>query len=802
MAEKTVKALPLVPQQYDPVNESINRRTIEQAIQDVNSEIGHVKDMQESGISKAVKRHIFLLMGASHCCFNGGSISMMLTALSGIKLPDNEKIFFGDGNDLEIFHDSSDSYIQNATGNIEIRNNTNDGDINFRSDNGSGGLTTYFAIDGGGVYNRFYKNAYFTDDVKALFGNSSDLEIYHDGSNSYIKDVGTGNLRLRGTDLRLESSSLAHNFIVCTEGGSVTAYHNDSSKFSTTATGINVTGTIIGDGLDLYDNEKIRLGASQDLEIYHSGSDSWIHDNGTGNLNIKSNGTFINFLDGSNTLMAYMVPGGAVGLYHNTSAKLATSSSGVNVTGGVNASSHFEISGTTVINSSREITSSNISATGRIKANDGLFQSYVGNLTHREYVVQTSSGGGDFLLGQIEAGGGADGAVTGCVYFAYDYGTTTESPKIHFSFHQRSGTARGNWWYENDDDAAGSNNVKVVLIDDGSGDMFVWLRVGDYSRIKITTEWHHGGNIVNSGQLSASTITTGTTLFDTSNDPTSEHHIGKLFAHDNVTVQGDGKEIFLKSADHNVARIIPRGTGSNLDKGLLSLFDTGTEDVRIDTAGSSWFLGGSIGIGTTSPDAPLTIHNSSDPEIRVGYNSSQDHRITWDSAKLFLDADPDNANGNSILGFRVDGTERLRIQNTGGISFNGDTAAANALDDYEEGTFTLTTAGDSSGAFNGTPSCHYTKIGNMVTVLIAFRVGTNFSSNLVGGLPFTTSHSGMQSSFINTGQAITSTSNTISTTAGNSGTTIRLHNNQSTGDSHNPNTTAEYYRLNFTYKAA
>ena len=67
MAEKTVKALPLVPQQYDPVNESINRRTIEQAIQDVNSEIGHVKDMQESGVSKAVKRHIFLLMGASHC---------------------------------------------------------------------------------------------------------------------------------------------------------------------------------------------------------------------------------------------------------------------------------------------------------------------------------------------------------------------------------------------------------------------------------------------------------------------------------------------------------------------------------------------------------------------------------------------------------------------------------------------------------------------------------------------------------------------------------------------------------------
>ena len=86
--------------------------------------------------------------------------------------------------------------------------------------------------------------------------------------------------------------------------------------------------------------------------------------------------------------------------------------------------------------------------------------------------------------------------------------------------------------------------------------------------------------------------------------------------------------------------------------------------------------------------------------------------------------------------------------------------------------------------------------------LIAFRVGTNFSSNEVGGLPFTTSYSGMVSSFINAGQVVTSTSNTISATVGNGVTNIRLHNNQNTGDSHNPNTTAEYYRLNFTYKTS
>ena len=151
MAEKTVKALPLVPAQYDSVNESINRRTIEQALQDLYSEVGHVKDMQESGISKAVKRHIFLLMGASHCCFNGGSISMMLTALAGIKLPDNEKIFFGDSNDMEIYHDSANSIIrETGTGGIRLQTGNS---ISFRN---GGGSDVFFQASLAGATNLYH----------------------------------------------------------------------------------------------------------------------------------------------------------------------------------------------------------------------------------------------------------------------------------------------------------------------------------------------------------------------------------------------------------------------------------------------------------------------------------------------------------------------------------------------------------------------------------------------------------------------------------------------------------------------
>ena len=77
----------------------------------------------------------------------------------------------------------------------------------------------------------------------------------------------------------------------------------------------------------------------------------------------------------------------------------------------------------------------------------------------------------------------------------------------------------------------------------------------------------------------------------------------------NLNLQADGLEIFLKSADYNIARIIPRGSsGSNLDKGLLSLFDAGTEDIRIDTGGNSWInSGNNLGIGTTSPSQTLHV---------------------------------------------------------------------------------------------------------------------------------------------------------------------------------------------------
>jgi hypothetical protein len=113
--------------------------------------------------------------------------------------------------------------------------------------------------------------------------------------------------------------------------------------------------------------------------------------------------------------------------------------------------------------------------------------------------------------------------------------------------------------------------------------------------------------------------------------------------------------------------------------------------------------------------------------------------------------------GRLVFSTTADGasspTERMRITSdayvrlaagTGGIQFNGDTAAANALDDYEEGTFTLTMAGSSTAGTvtYGTRKGEYTKIGNLVTArfYIDWSDFTGTGDMRFGGLPFTASN--------------------------------------------------------------
>ncbi|MGY8868730.1 MAG: hypothetical protein ACKVJK_24245, partial [Methylophagaceae bacterium] len=92
-------------------------------------------------------------------------------------------------------------------------------------------------------------NILFNDSVVARWGNSADLKIYHDGSNSYIEDSGTGNLKIRTNALNIMNAANNQSMISAAQGAAVILYYNNSAKLTTTNTGIDVTGAITTDGL-------------------------------------------------------------------------------------------------------------------------------------------------------------------------------------------------------------------------------------------------------------------------------------------------------------------------------------------------------------------------------------------------------------------------------------------------------------------------------------------------------------------------------------------------------------------------
>lgn len=144
-------------------------------------------------------------------------------------------------------------------------------DYNTTTANTIGGLTALTASDVVEivVYDTFsvFSGAFtgdisLGDNVKAKFGASDDLQIYHDGSNSYISEQGTGNLFIQAdAGIVIESASTGENYIAASANGAVTLFYDNASKLATTSSGIDVTGTVTADGI--LNNNKSEFFASE-----------------------------------------------------------------------------------------------------------------------------------------------------------------------------------------------------------------------------------------------------------------------------------------------------------------------------------------------------------------------------------------------------------------------------------------------------------------------------------------------------------------------------------------------------------
>jgi len=97
----------------------------------------------------------------------------------------------------------------------------------------------------------------FNDNAKATFGTADDLSIYHDGSNNYIEDAGTGSLILKSNHLignagaySFMNAANSQTLIYGVEGGAVQLFYSGSKKFETTNTGVTITGTAVATTFD------------------------------------------------------------------------------------------------------------------------------------------------------------------------------------------------------------------------------------------------------------------------------------------------------------------------------------------------------------------------------------------------------------------------------------------------------------------------------------------------------------------------------------------------------------------------
>ena len=169
---------------------------------------------------------------------------------------------------------------------------------------------------------------------------------------------------------------------------------------------------------------------------------------------------------------------------------------------------------------------------------------------------------------------------------------------------------------------------------------------------------------------------------------------------------------------------------------------TASEKLRIDSAGN-------MGLGTNNPNdqtssgyRSFTVNDSSGGiiDLRRGDIALSGGRLVGLQHEFGLEAR--STNSSSQISFYVNNAYTGRWT-TDGLCFGSDTAAANALDDYEEGTFTptlITNGGSGSVGSYGQRAASYTKIGRQVTCfgrLAITNKGTLSGGLAIGDLPFT-----------------------------------------------------------------
>jgi len=182
-------------------------------------------------------------------------VEMLRMKNDRIDIPQDVSLYLGASSDLRLYHDGTDSFLLNATGEFQIANSGNGNTIFLQAKAGENSVralangATELYYDGGlkldtrssGV--GISGDLFFVDSTRIYMGSSNDFQLFHDGTNTHIVNT-TGNLVYRSDTHHFKDKDNSDTHAKFVHDGAVELYHDNAKKLETTANGITVTGSV------------------------------------------------------------------------------------------------------------------------------------------------------------------------------------------------------------------------------------------------------------------------------------------------------------------------------------------------------------------------------------------------------------------------------------------------------------------------------------------------------------------------------------------------------------------------------
>ena len=593
---------------------------------------------------------------------------------------------------------------------------------------GSAGVTS-------AIWDKSENTLNFKDHVKATFGTTNDLRIYHNSSNSYIDDSsGTGALILKSNIYSFRNAADDEQIAKFNEGGTVDLYHNNIKRFSTFTEGIQVWGTEGGnaviqlkadEGDDNDDQYRILAGDGTSLNIQNYASGSW-------ETNIKATGN------------------GNVELYWDNSKKIETTHHGAIVTGILTATGDI-IAYEDSTGSVKLVDDGNIEITNN---NGGLIDFKTSDSEDFDCRIRQQSNGLQFMTG---GNGSADERLRIKSDGMVGIGTDDPNALLHV---EKDGTSEVLARFESN---MGTNNNRAVTLTSPTSDsasLPFTFATGNSFEFKCDT--HIGLHIDDDGKIGINTNNPGNRLTVWANDsdadtdilslraPTGAFNIRvddadaanptwtiRTYATEPIAFGQGTTEIarFDGSGNLLIGHDASRAVGNVTSQMQLEALDAsaGISITRNSNNASGPYVslaksrGGAVG-GTT-------VIQADDAVGSILFSGADGTDITNNAASIvaYIDATPggNDTPGRLTFNTTADGgtspTERLRISADGTADFNSNTLQKAVLKNYTE---TVKAVGDT-----GTSATLDLADGNVFTATLTgnctftFTTGTNSAPN-------------------------------------------------------------------------